>query len=94
MRHTTVADVMSTNVISAVPQDSFAQLTTLLRGAAIRAVPVVDAEAHCWASSPRPTSWPRQPAPTDGSAAVVASSAHPPPGPGVEGGRDQQRPSS
>jgi len=42
MRHTTVADVMSTNVISARPQDSFAHLTTLLRGAAIRAVPVVD----------------------------------------------------
>jgi len=42
MRHTTVADVMSTNVISARPQDAFAHLTTLLRGAAIRAVPVVD----------------------------------------------------
>ena len=42
MRHTTVADVMSTNVISARPQDSFAHLTTLLRAAAIRAVPVVD----------------------------------------------------
>ena len=42
MRHTTFADVMSTNVISARPQDSFAHLTTLLRGAAIRAVPVVD----------------------------------------------------
>lgn len=42
MRHTTVADVMSTNVISARPQDSFAHLTTQLRGAAIRAVPVVD----------------------------------------------------
>jgi CBS domain-containing protein len=42
MRHTTVADVMSTNVISARPQDSFAHLTTLLREAAIRAVPVVD----------------------------------------------------
>jgi len=42
MRHTTVADVMSTHVISARPQDSFAHLTTLLRGAAIRAVPVVD----------------------------------------------------
>ena len=39
MRHTTVADVMSTNVISARPQDSFAHLTTLLRGAAIRAPP-------------------------------------------------------
>jgi CBS-domain-containing membrane protein len=45
MRHTAVADVMSTNVISAAPQDSFSQLATLLRGAAIRAVPVVDAEA-------------------------------------------------
>ena len=43
MRHTTVADVMSTNVISARPQDSFAHLTTLLRGAAIRAVPVGEA---------------------------------------------------
>ena len=42
MRHTTVAGVMSTNVISARPQDAFAHLTTLLRGAAIRAVPVVD----------------------------------------------------
>jgi CBS-domain-containing membrane protein len=42
MRHTTVADVMSTNVISARPQDSFAHLITLLRVAAIRAVPVVD----------------------------------------------------
>ena len=42
MRHTTVADVMSTNVISARPQDAFAHLTTPLRGAAIRAVPVVD----------------------------------------------------
>jgi len=42
MRHTTVADVMSTNVISANPQDSFAQLAMMLRNAAIRAVPVVD----------------------------------------------------
>src|SRR5690242_3709026 len=42
MRHTTVADVMSTNVISAKPQDSFAQLAAMLRNAAIRAVPVVD----------------------------------------------------
>ncbi len=43
MRHTTVADVMSTRVISARPQDSFAQLASMLHGAAIRAVPVVDA---------------------------------------------------
>jgi CBS domain-containing protein len=42
MRHTTVADVMSTNVISANPQDSFARLAAMLRNAAIRAVPVVD----------------------------------------------------
>ena len=42
MRHTTVADVMSTTVISARPQDRFAHLTTLLHEAAIRAVPVVD----------------------------------------------------
>jgi CBS-domain-containing membrane protein len=42
MRHTTVADVMSTNVISASPQDSFARLAAMLHNAAIRAVPVVD----------------------------------------------------
>jgi hypothetical protein len=42
MRHTTVADVMSTNVISANAQDSFARLAAMLRNAAIRAVPVVD----------------------------------------------------
>jgi len=42
VRHTTVADVMSTNVISANPQDSFARLAAMLRNAAIRAVPVVD----------------------------------------------------
>jgi CBS domain-containing protein len=42
MRHTTVADVMSTTVISARPQDRFAHLTKLLHEAAIRAVPVVD----------------------------------------------------
>ena len=42
MRHTTVADVMSTNVISAHPEDSFARLAAMLRNAAIRAVPVVD----------------------------------------------------
>ena len=33
---------MSTNVISASPQDSFARLAAMLRNAAIRAVPVVD----------------------------------------------------
>ncbi len=43
MRHTAVADVMSTNVISASPQDSFLQLVSLLYTAAIRAVPVIDA---------------------------------------------------
>jgi CBS-domain-containing membrane protein len=43
MRHTAVADVMSTNVISASPQDSFSQLASMLHSAAIRAVPVVDA---------------------------------------------------
>ena len=89
MRHTTVADVMSTNVISARPQDSFAHLTTLLRGAAIRAVPVVDddgtllgvvSEADLMAAVARPDG--------DEAPAVVASSAHPPPGSGVEGGRD------
>jgi CBS domain-containing protein len=42
MRQTTVADVMSTNVISARPQDSFARVAAMLRNAAIRAVPVVD----------------------------------------------------
>ena len=42
MRHTTVADVMSTSVISAGPKDTFAHLATLLSSAAIRAVPVVD----------------------------------------------------
>jgi CBS domain-containing protein len=46
MRHTTVADVMSTNVISASPQDSFSELATMLRNAAIRAVPVVDADGR------------------------------------------------
>ena len=46
MRHTTVADVMSTNVISAKPDDSFAQLATMLRNAAIRAVPVVDEDGR------------------------------------------------
>jgi CBS domain-containing protein len=42
MRHTNVADVMSTNVISASPKDSFFEVATMLRNAAIRAVPVVD----------------------------------------------------
>lgn len=46
MRHTTVADVMSTNVISARPQDTFAHLASLLHGAAIRAVPVVDTDGR------------------------------------------------
>lgn len=46
MRHTTVADVMSTNVISASPDDSFAQIATMLRNAAIRAVPVVDEDGR------------------------------------------------
>jgi CBS domain-containing protein len=42
MRHTAVADVMSTNVIAASPQDSFSLLASMLHSAAIRAVPVVD----------------------------------------------------
>jgi CBS domain-containing protein len=46
MRHTTVADVMSTNVISARPADTFAQLAMTLRNAAIRAVPVVDEDGR------------------------------------------------
>ena len=46
MRHTTVADVMSTSVISARPQDTFAHLASLLHGAAIRAVPVVDTDGR------------------------------------------------
>ena len=46
MRHTTVADVMSTNVISARQQDSFSHLASLLHRAAIRAVPVVDTDGR------------------------------------------------
>jgi CBS-domain-containing membrane protein len=46
MRHTTVADVMSTNVISASPQDSFSELATIPCHAAIRAVPVVDGDGR------------------------------------------------
>jgi CBS-domain-containing membrane protein len=55
MRHTTVADVMSTNVISASPQDSFSELAMMLRNAAIRAVPVVDDDGRLQGAFPRPT---------------------------------------
>jgi hypothetical protein len=39
MRHSTVADVMTTDVVSATPQDSFAHVAALLRSAEVRAVP-------------------------------------------------------
>ena len=82
MRHTTVADVMSTNVISARPQDSFAHLTTLLRGAAIRAVPVVDdndtllgvvSEADLMAAVARPNGHHRRHAPQSKTGATTAA---------------------
>lgn len=69
MRHTTVADLMSTPVISAKPQDSFTHLATLLHDAAIRALPVVDAddtlqgvvsEADLMAGLARPDTEPRR----------------------------------
>ena len=87
MRHTTVADVMSTNVISAGPQDSFAQLATLLHDAAIRAVPVVDDDARCWGRlRGRPHGRGRPPRRRDARRwwRPRTSAAWP----GVEGGRD------
>jgi hypothetical protein len=89
MRHTIVPDAMSTNVISARPQDSFAHLITLLRGAAIRAVPVVDdngvllgvvSEADLMTAAARPDG--------DEARRWWRPRQHPPPGPGVNGGRD------
>ncbi len=44
MRRTTVAEVMASDVITAPPDASFAQLARLLHGAGVRAVPIVDSE--------------------------------------------------
>jgi CBS domain-containing protein len=44
MRHTTVAEVMATEVVTASPDTSFAHLARLLHTAGVRAVPIVDAD--------------------------------------------------
>src|SRR6478735_9573474 len=63
MHRTTVADVMASDVITASPDASFAELARLLHGAGVRAVPIIDpagvllgvvAEADLMASAARP----------------------------------------
>ena len=87
MRHTTVADVDVDDVISATSAGLVRALATLLRGAAIRAVPVVDddgmllgvvSEADLMASAARP----------DGRRRAVVAPGTSAADPGVEGGRD------
>jgi CBS-domain-containing membrane protein len=64
MHRTTVADVMASDVITASPDASFAELARLLHGAGVRAVPIIDpagvligvvSEADLMASAARPT---------------------------------------
>jgi CBS domain-containing protein len=63
VRHTRVAEVMATKVVTATPDASFAQLARLLHTAGVRAVPIVDpsgvllgvvSEADLMASAARP----------------------------------------
>ena len=67
MRRTTVADVMASDVITASPEASFAELARLLHGAGVRAVPIIDpagvligvvSEADLMASAARPDTAP------------------------------------
>src|ERR1700755_2467291 len=67
MRHSVVADVMATEVVTAPPDTSFAHLARLLHTAGVRAVPIVDAtgvllgvvsEADLMASAARPDTAP------------------------------------
>ncbi len=67
MRHTPVADVMATELITASPDASFAHLAKLLHTAGVRAVPIVDpagvllgvvSEADLMASAARPDTAP------------------------------------
>ena len=67
MHRTTVADVMASDVITASPDASFAELARLLHGAGVRAVPIIDpagvligvvSEADLMASAARPDTAP------------------------------------
>jgi CBS domain-containing protein len=67
MRRTTVANVMVSDVVTASPDASFAELARLLHGAGVRAVPIVDpagvlmgvvSEADLMASAARPDTTP------------------------------------
>lgn len=67
MRHTTVADVMATELVTATPDASFAHLAKLLHTAGVRAVPILDAagvlmgvvsEADLMAAAARPDTAP------------------------------------
>ncbi len=67
MRHTAVAEVMATQVVTAPPETSFAHLARLLRTAGVRAVPIVDpagvllgvvSEGDLMASAARPDTAP------------------------------------
>ena len=67
MLRTTVSDVMATDVVTASPDASFAELARLLHGAGVRAVPIVDrtgvlmgvvSEADLMASAARPDTAP------------------------------------
>jgi CBS domain-containing protein len=67
MLRTTVSDVMASDVVTASPDASFAELARLLHGAGVRAVPIVDrtgvlmgvvSEADLMASAARPDTAP------------------------------------
>ena len=67
MLRTTVSDVMATDVVTASPDASFAELARLLHGAGVRAIPIVDpagvlmgvvSEADLMASAARPDTAP------------------------------------
>ena len=72
MRRTAVADVMVSDVVTASPDASFAELARLLHGAGVRAVPITDpagvligvvSEADLMASAARPDTAPGKPRP-------------------------------
>jgi len=67
MLRTTVSDVMASDIVTASPDASFAELARLLHGAGVRAVPIVDragvllgvvSEADLMASAARPDTAP------------------------------------
>ena len=66
MHRTTVADMMASDVITASPDASFAELARLLHGAGVRAIPIIDpagvliggSEADLMASAARPDTAP------------------------------------